>query len=106
MAMTEEQAADVALYDRYLRGTLRDLMKVCKAREPVHWNQFAVDRVDGVLATLDDSEVVPNNTGLAGAVDLTVAEFRQLQTIARTLSTMVDENRGLLVKAIGVNADM
>ena len=102
--LTDEQKADIAAYDLYLRGTLRQLTRVAIQANPSHWNTFATDRVDSLLARLADTETIPNSTGLARAVDLTVPEFRTIQAIARQLAMLMVTHKSLLVKAIGTNA--
>ena len=102
--LTDEQKADFARYDVFLRGTFRQLSKMARDADIGTWNQFAKANIADTLALLADDDMIPNATGLGGAKDLTVAEFRQLQTIARQLSGMLETNRPLLVKAIGVNA--
>jgi len=101
--LTTEQKADIQRYDTYLRGVLSSLLGVFKQASPEQWAAFSAMSVDPVLATLDDSAIVPNSTGLAGAKDLTAAEFKQLQVMSRGLVKLAQDNLPLVVKAIGIN---
>jgi hypothetical protein len=102
--LTDEQRADIAAYDVYLRGVLRTLANVGKDADPAHWNLFAQANVDPVLAQLDTGETIPTSTGMARVKPLTATEFLELQQLARTLSAYLVSKRELIVKCIGVNA--
>ena len=102
--LNPEQTADLATYDRFLRGTLSGLAQLAKGADPATWNQFATSQIDPWLGDLPDTETIPTDCGLGQAKPLTAAEFRQLQTLARQLVATLETNRALLVKAIGVNA--
>lgn len=104
MALTPEQQADIVRYDAFLRGVFSSLANLAKQADADAWNQFAIDNVDVVLAALNDADILPTQTGLGGAKPLTVAEFKVLQSMARVLKQMLDGNRALFVKAVGVNA--
>jgi len=103
-SLTVEQKADIATYDTFLRGTFSGLAHLAKNADISSWNQFAVANVDAALATVDATESIPNATNLAGAKDLTQAEFLELQVVARQLSGILADKLPLLVKAVGVNA--
>lgn len=102
--LTADQKDDIATYDTYIRGAASSLLAIRKTSDPDTWNQFAVDNVDAVKATLTVGEVVPNSTGLGGAKDLTIAEFDQLQSVLRQINDLFTNNKALLVKAVGVNS--
>jgi hypothetical protein len=57
------------------------------------------------MMNLDPSAIIPNSTGLAGAKDLTAAEFVALQTMARQLVDLANLQLPLIVKAIGINGE-
>jgi hypothetical protein len=101
--LTAEQKADIARYDTFLRGMISSLFALYKAAGPSQWEAFAKSSVDVPLATLDATEIIPNSTGLAGSKDLTAAEFTALQTMARGLVALANEQLPLIVKAIGIN---
>jgi len=101
---TDEQKTDIALYDTYLRGVFSSLANIAKTADVDQWYAFATVNVDPLIAGLDDADAIPNSTGLGGAKDMTVSEFKTLQVIARQLTTLNTANRDLLVKAVGVNA--
>jgi len=103
-SLNAQQKADLATYDTFLRGTFSSLASLAKESDSMVWNQFAVANVDPVLATVDAAEVIPKSTGLAGAKDLTQAEFLQIQAIARQLTALLATNLPLIVKAVGINA--
>ena len=102
--LTNEEKQNIGRYDTFMRGVTSSLMNLHKNSDPSVWNQFAMDNVDSVVASLNSGEIIPNNTGLGGAKDLTKEEFLTLQGIIRTLSTTADDNIGLIVKSVGVNA--
>lgn len=102
--LTPDQRADLGRYDLFLRGVFSGLTRLARDSDVEMWNTFAVVNVDPALAQLDDAEAIPTATGLGGARPLTAAEFRALQGIARQLRGLLEAERQLLVKAIGVNA--
>lgn len=97
------QRADLAAYDRYLRGVFSSLAAIARQADPDQWAAFAAANVDPLLAQLADEAAIPNATGLGGAKELTAAEFRRLQAIGRALLASLADERALLVKAVGVN---
>lgn len=103
--LTKEQQADLAAYDKFLRGTLVSLMAVQRAAEPAMWQAFAVANVDPILAQLDGKEEIPNATSLGRAKSLTVTEFKELQSMARGLVQLAQSSLPTIVKAIGCNAE-
>jgi hypothetical protein len=102
--LTAEQQADLGRYDLFLRGVFSSLARLGRDADVDQWNTFATVNVDPVLATLGPAELIPTMTGLGGAKPLTQAEFLELQGIARQLRALLERERTLLVKAIGVNA--
>lgn len=102
--LTVEQKADLSRYDLFLRGVFSSLSHLGRDADVEQWNTFATVNVDPVLAKLDPAELIPTTTGLGGAKPLTQAEFLQLQGIALQLRSLLQNERALLVKAIGVNA--
>ena len=99
--LTAQQKSDLAVYDTYMRGVFSSLAQLARVSDPAYWNQFAIDRVDPVIATLDPGEVIPNSTGLAGALDVTHEDFAAGQVILRTLKTTLESNLSLLNKLAG-----
>jgi hypothetical protein len=102
--LTNEQKQGLAAYDRYLRGVMSSLAAVARQADIANWSQFAQANVDPVLALLDPGTEIPTDSGLAEAKPLTLEELTGLQSLARQLSQMLETNRALLVKAVGVNA--
>jgi hypothetical protein len=102
--LTDEQKQDLATYDRYLRGVMSSLAGVARQADIATWNQFAQTNIDPWLPGLDAASGIPTDSGLGQAKTLTAAEFRDLQALARQLAGMLDANRALLVKSVGVNA--
>lgn len=101
--LTAEQKADIARYDTFLRGMISSLFGLYKQAAPAQWEAFAKSSVDEAVKELDPTAIIPNSTGLAGAKDLTAAEFTALQTMARGLVSLANEQLPLIVKAIGIN---
>jgi len=93
--------ADVATYDGFIRGSARQLVQMIKTIDPGTWNQFATDNVDAQLTAAADDDVVPQSTSHAGAKDLTAKEFKELQTLARSILSQVQAKWSLLIKAAG-----
>lgn len=102
-SLTAQEKEDFSEYDKFMRGVASSLTRLARTADPSTWNQFAVDYIDTALAALDDNEVIPNSTNLAGARDLTVSEWRILQGLLRTLTGTQTTHKALLVKAAGVN---
>jgi hypothetical protein len=100
--LTDDQKQDLAAYDRYLRGVMSSLAGIARQADIAAWNQFAQTNVDPWLAGLEGE--IPTDSGLGQAKALSAAEFRQLQALARQLAALLEENRALLVKTVGVNA--
>lgn len=98
---------DIQQYDRFVRGVISSLVAVAKTSNPSLWQKFAETRVDPALAKLADSDVIPKHPemGLTGAADLTKQEMVALQTLVRSLLTDQQTNLGLIVKAVGINAN-
>lgn len=102
--LTDDQKADLAAEDKYLRGMFSSLTKLAKDMDAEVWEQFSHDRIDPILAVLDPTEEIPNSTGLTRAVPVTAAEFTAALGVARMLRAAMVDYRALLVKLIGVNA--
>lgn len=60
----------------------------------------------GLVTSLDNGQVIPNTSGLAGADDLTKEEVVSLYTLLNGIKTTYDttQNRAALSKAAGINA--
>lgn len=100
---TAEEQAAIQEYDKFLRGVTSSLMALMQKSNATVMEQWAASNVDPALATLDDAEVIPRTTGLAGTVDMTAAELKGLQAIIRGLTATAGANLGLVVKAVGIN---
>lgn len=103
--LTPQQQEDLRQYDLYMRGVIRALLKVAKENDPLQWGAFAQMNVDPVVDTLDPAEEIPTRTGLAGARPFTAAEYKALRNLLRQLVGLLEQNRALAVKAIGINVD-
>jgi hypothetical protein len=101
--LTDEQKADLALYDTALRGILSSLVATSSKVNAVNLNEWSKANVDPIIDGLDAAEVVPNSTGLGGAKDLTKEDLQALRTLARQLLGMLATNQALLAKTVGVN---
>jgi len=103
-SLTDEQKKDLAIYDTAMRGAVSSAVGITKAIDAASLATFGKDRVDPIMATLDDGEVVPNSTNLGSAKDITALEYKALQVIIRGVLKTLNDNRSLIVKAIGINA--
>jgi predicted RNase H-like nuclease len=87
-----------------IRGSCSDLAKIFNRIKSIVEDTNAT----GLVVSLDNGEVVPNTSGLAGADDLTkeevIALFNFLSGIRTTNDTA--ENRDDMSKAAGINAMM
>jgi hypothetical protein len=69
---------------------------------------YDANGLSAILASLDNPDVIPNKTGLGGAVDMTKDEFSDLVgNLATLLSTYDTQTLRLArVKAAGINASL
>lgn len=101
---TPEQLAAFTAYDRYLRGTTAQLMRLAKDADPSLWAEFAKQSIDEVLGATDVGAMLPQTSDLALAKPLSREEFLRLQALMRQLVELAEAERSLIVKAVGVNA--
>ena len=105
-SLTQKQKDNIQLVDTQYRSLLRYLSKISKATgiDLDTLNDFTIANVDGIIASLDAGEIIPDSTNLAGSSSLTKTEWLTMQGILRTLKTTKSDNQPLLTKVVGIDA--
>lgn len=104
----EDKAAvqDLALFVRAVAGELARIGNHGRSASAKY-----VGNIETILGALQDSDLIPNESGLAGAQSITKAEFVNLVGYLITISATADNatgsyntnyHRGLYAKAAGV----
>ena len=102
-SLSPTEKSQLNTYVNFLRSLFVMLRGLRNQVDADAMNQFATNSVDGILAGLNSDEIVPNDTNLANATDLTVQQILTLQAIVRGLETTSTNNLSLIIQAIGVN---
>ena len=102
--LTTEQKTTLAIQEKFARGAVSSLNAVFKASNADSMEAFRIDQVQPIIDALDDSDIVPNSTDLAGAVDVTVAELKTAIALLQELQTLRADNLALLTKLAGVKS--
>ena len=104
-SLTAEQKADLAILEKAIRGGVSSLFAV--RLNMIQLADWAEANVTPVLNTLDDAEIIPNTSGLAGAKDVTAGEFKAAR--AKLKSYLADAEdptlKPVLLKLAGINAE-
>ena len=58
-----------------------------------------------IVDTLDNGEIIPNSSGLAGATDITEAQMQAVMSWLFGIQGDIDTNIAVVVKLIGINAN-
>jgi hypothetical protein len=98
--LTTEEQEIVNQATQFIRGFLRQMA----ASDLDLRMQWLDDNAVPLITSLDAGAVIPNVSGLAGAVDLTKEELTTLRNWINDINTDIQTNKSVLVKAIGVNA--
>lgn len=94
-----------AIEDKKVRTILRQFMQLVKDVDFLIWQEWSDATIGPLLGKLAPEDVLPNSTSLAGALDMTVADVQAVRALAKQLYSLAEENRALIVKAIGINAE-
>lgn len=102
--LTTEEQGHIQTAVNLLRGATSSLMGIKKGMS--HKAEWIIATVDPLIAGLDDAEVIPNTSGLGGASDVTVAEYKLIRDTLRTVivDSDVAAKKAAIIKLIGVNA--
>lgn len=104
---TSEQQAAVQGVANACRGLAIDVFKAAAGAIPVS-AAWSLD-VSALVAGLDSTEIIPNDTSYADARDFSPADLTNLVTLLGALTSpsgtfFTTANQQLLLKACGVNA--
>ena len=102
--LTEDQKKAIANADKFRRQAVNNLVKMATAAALIPNMAYIAINVDPVVATLADTEVIPNSTSLVGARDMTVAEWNALGTLLANIVKMQSDpaNLPLIIASIGM----
>lgn len=103
--LPEEDQQHFAIEDKKVRTILRQFMQLVKETDFLTWEEWSNATIGPLLGKLSSEDVLPNTTSLAGALDMTVADVLAVRALAKQLYSLAEENRALIVKAIGINAE-
>jgi hypothetical protein len=98
--LSQEQQENVQQADRWVR----DFLKTLGNKDLDLKIQWFNDNVAPAIALMDVGEDIPKSDSLAGSVTLTHEQLTALKNWIASISTDIETNKSLLVKAIGVNA--
>lgn len=108
-SLSPEQKVLMAEIERQTRAFLGGLSRLIVQARALDAAWATSNGGDAILALLDPAEVIPNSSGIAGAHDLTQAEWSVMRTagLADFLTTYDnDAVRRVLAKAFGPTAGL
>lgn len=103
--LTQEQKEIVGQAERWLRGMLSSFYAMLDVADFPLKEAFWNANVAPLLAQMQNSVVIPNTSGLAGAADVTVGDIGNVFTWVTGINGDMNTNIALVVKFIGVNAE-
>lgn len=103
--LSEQEQSLFAVEDRKVRTILRQFMQLVRDTDFLTWEEWSNATIGPLLAKLGSKDVLPNSTTLAGAVDMTTEDVEAVRSLAKQLYSLAEQNRALIVKAIGLNAE-
>lgn len=104
--------ANLSPADKAIVDNTTNLIRGACAEMAGIWNRIKAIADDtnatALVTGLDNGEIIPNTSGLAGADDLTEAEVISLFMLLNGIRTTNDttQNRNAMSKAAGINAMM
>lgn len=102
--LTTEEQELLGQAERWLRGTVSSLYSMLDDGDFELKAAYWTENIVPILAQLNASDVVPNTSGLAGAVDVTSSELSSAYTWLTGINSDTETNIALVTKFIGVNA--
>lgn len=103
--LTAQQQEDLQLYHKYLRSSMREVLKWLLAIDKDHWDQYVTDVISPILVELLADDIIPDPTDLAGAQEMSKSELVALKGTLDNIVSELTTARQNLVKAVGpVNA--
>ena len=99
-----DQQGDVLVYDWFVRSIVKQLARALNEFDLQAWSVFAQERVEPVLNQLVSEAVIVGSlrTGMPRSKDLTAEELEQLKDFVESLQEIIEGNRLLLLKAVGI----
>jgi hypothetical protein len=105
-SLTTEQKALIGQAERWMRGAMSSLVAYADAADFNLKEAYWLNEVKPILDTLDNGEIIPNSSGLAGAVDITEGQMQAVMTWLFGIQGDIDTNISVVVKLIGINANV
>ena len=103
-SLTQEEKDTIAQAERYMRGAISSLVAYADTADFNLKEQYWLNEVKPIIDTLDVGEIIPNSSGLAGAVDITETEMPQAMNWLFGIQDDIDTNLALVVKLVGINS--
>ena len=103
-SLTAEQKALIGQAERWARGAMSSLVAYADAADFDLKEQYWLAQAKPIVDTLDAGQIIPNSSGLAGAVDINKAEMLGAMTWLFGIQDDIDTNLAIVVKLIGINA--
>ena len=103
-SLTQEEKDKIAQAERWMRGCISSLVAYADVADFNLKEQYWLNEVKPIVDTLDVDEIIPNSSGLAGAVDITEAEMPQAMNWLFGIQDDIDTNLALVVKLVGINS--
>lgn len=104
---TDAEKARIDYFSNTMRALNGEFAKSIQKVQALK-DYFDATGLGTILGSIDNSEMIPNKTGLGGAEDITKAETMILAGNLATILTTYDtqELRLIRVKAAGINASL
>ena len=103
-SLTTEEKQKIAQAERWLRGAMSSLVAYADDADFNLKEQYWLSEVKPIVDTLDPGEIIPNTSGLAGAVDITEAQMPAALNWLFGIQADIDTNIALVTQLIGINA--
>lgn len=103
-SLTPEQKEKIAQAEKWVRGAISSLVAYADAADFDLKEQYYLNEVKPILDTLTAGEIIPNSSGLGGAVNVTKGELAAAFTWLFGIQEDIDINLAVVVKLIGINA--
>lgn len=104
-SLTAQQKATIAQAEVWMRGAISSLVAYADNADFNLKEQYWLGQVKPIVDSLDAGAVIPNSSGLAGAVDITKGEMVAAIAWLFSIQDDIDTNLATVVKLIGINAN-
>ena len=103
-SLTQAEKDKIAQAERWMRGAISSLVAYADTADFNLKEQYWINEVKPIVDTLDVGEIIPNSSGLGGAVDITETEMEQAVNWLFGIKDDIDTSLALVVKLIGINS--